>query len=65
MSKETQRHLKPVGIRPETIHGSCKIHKKCANGCPPSRPILSTLKIPTYKFAKYLVHILEPATTNK
>ena len=42
MSKETQRHLKPVGIRPETIHGSCKIHKKCANGCPPSRPILST-----------------------
>ena len=65
MSEETRRHLKPVGTRPAIMHGSCKVHKKTIDGCPPFRPILSALQTPTYKLAKYLVPILEPLTTNK
>ena len=60
MSEETRRHLKPVGTRPGTMYGSCKVLKKCVNGCPPFRPILFALQTPTYKLAKYLVPILEP-----
>ena len=45
--------------------GSCKVHKKCVDGCPPFRPILSALQTLTYKLAKNLVPILEPLTTNK
>ena len=60
MSEETRRHLKPVGTRPGIMYGSCKVHKKCVNGCPPFRPILSALQTPTYKLAKYLMPILEP-----
>ena len=65
MSEETRRHLKPVGTRPGTMYGSCKVLKKCVNGCPPFRPILFALQTPTYKLAKYLVPILEPLTKNK
>ena len=65
MSEETGRHLKPVGTRPGIMYGSCKVHKKCVDGCPPFRPILSALQTPTYKLAKYLVPILELLTTNK
>ena len=65
MSEETRRHLKPVGTRPVIMYGSCKVHRKCVDGCPPFRPILSALKTPTYKLAKYLVSILEPLTSNK
>ena len=60
-----QKHLKPVGTRPGIIYGSCKVLKKCVDGCPPFRPILSALQTPTYKFAKYLLPILESLTTNK
>ena len=65
MSEETRRHLKPVGTRPGIMYGSCKVHRKCVDGCPPFRPILSVLQTPTYKLAKYLVSILEPLTNNK
>ena len=65
MSEETRRHLKPVGTRPGIMYGSCKVHKKCVDGCPPFRPILSALQTPTYKLAKYLVPILEPLTNKK
>ena len=65
ISEETRRHLKPVGTRLGIMHGSCKVHKKCVDGCPPFRPILSALQTPTYKLAKYLVPILEPLTNNK
>ena len=63
MSEETRKHLKPVGTRLGIMYGSCKVHKKYVDGCPPLRPILSVL--PTYKLAKYLVPILEPLTNNK
>ena len=47
------------------MYGSCKVHKKCVDGCPPFRPILPTLQTPTYKLAKYLVPILKPLTNSK
>ena len=47
------------------VLGSCKVHKKCADGCPPLRPNLSALQTPAYELAKYLVSILEPLTNNK
>ena len=47
------------------MYGFFKVHKKCVDGCPPSRPILSALQTPTYKLAKYVVLILEPLTKNK
>ena len=50
---------------PGIMHGSCKVHKKCVDGYPPFRPILSALQTPTYKLAKYLVPVLEPLTNNK
>ena len=65
MSEETPRHLKPVGTRPGIMYGSWKMHKKCADVCPPLRPILSALQTPTYKFVNYLVPILELFTTSK
>ena len=41
MSVETRKHLKTVGTRPWIMYGSCKKEKKCADGCPFFRPILS------------------------
>ena len=46
-SEESRKHLKPVWIRPGIIYGSCKVHKKCVDDCPPFRPILSALQTPT------------------
>ena len=65
ISEKTRRHLKLVENRPEKMHGSCKVHRKSVNGCPPFRAILSVLQMPTYKPAKFLVSNLEPLTTNK
>ena len=65
MSEETRKLLKPVRTRPGIMYGSCKVHKKRVDGCPPSRQILSALQTPTYNLAKYLVSILEPLTNNK
>ena len=47
------------------VLGSCKVHEKCADGCPPLRPNFSVLQTPAYELAKYLVSILEPLTNNK
>ena len=47
------------------MYDSCKVHKKCVDGCPPFRPILSSLQTPTYKLAEHLVPILEPLTNSK
>ena len=40
-------------------------HNKGVDGCPPFRSILSALRAPTYKLAKYLVLILDPLTNKK
>ena len=65
MSEEIWKYVKPVGTRPGILYGSCKVHKKCVDDCPPFRLILCALQTTTYKLAKYLVPILEPLTNNK
>ena len=48
-NEETRRSLKPVGTRPGIMYGLCKVHKDIIDNCPPFRPILSAINIPTYK----------------
>ena len=55
--------VKPVGTRPGTMYGLCKVHKQQVGGWPPFLSILSALQIPTYNFAKFLVPILNPLST--
>ena len=33
MPKEMRRYLKPLGTRSEILHGYCKVHEKCVDGC--------------------------------
>ena len=47
MSEETQRHLKSVETRRGLMYASCKVNKKCINGCPPFISIASALETPT------------------
>ena len=56
MSEETRKHRKLVGILAKS---------KGVDGCPPFRSILSALRAPTCKLAKYLVLILDPLTNKK
>ena len=62
MSKEMHKSIKPVGTRPGTMYGLCKVHKQEVDGCPPFMPILSALQTPTYNLAKFLLPILDPLT---
>ena len=45
------------------MYGLCKVHKQQVDGWPPFLSILSALQIPTYNFAKFLVPILNPLST--
>ena len=65
ISEETRRSLKPVGTRPSIMYGLCKIQKDIIDNCPSFRSILSTVNIPIYKLAKFLVPILKPLTSNE
>ena len=68
MSKEMRKSVKPVGTRPGTMYGLCKVHKQEVDGCPPFRPLLSALQTPKYNLAKLLVPIfpiLDTLTKNE
>ena len=64
MTEKTRKSLKPVGTKPGFMYGLCEVHKASLGVCPPFRPILLALNIPTYKLANFLVPILKPLTTN-
>ena len=71
MSKVMHKSIKPVGTRPSTMHGLCKVHqeyswvhKQEADSCPLFRPILSALQTPIYDLAKFLIPILDNLTKN-
>ena len=34
MSKEMRKSIKPVGSRPDTMYGLCKVQKQEVDGCP-------------------------------
>ena len=56
-----RKFVKPVGTRPDTMYGNCKVHKQQVDGCPPPPPILT----PAYNPANFLVPILNPLTKNE
>ena len=35
ISKQMYKSIKPVGARPGTVYGLCKVHKQEVDGCPP------------------------------
>ena len=39
MSKEMRNSIKPVGTRPGTMYGLCKVHKQEVDGCPSFKPV--------------------------
>ena len=57
-------HLYPCGSSPGILYGMAKVHKPVTDRCPSLRPILSAIKIPSYKLAKFLVPLLTPLTSN-
>ena len=64
MTKTVYNKLSPSGSRPGVMYGLPKVHKKCINGSPPFRPILSAIGTSTYNLAQFLVTLLSPLTSN-
>ena len=47
------------------MYGLSKAHKDIIDNCAPFWTILSAINTPTYKLAKFLVHILKSLTSNE
>ena len=65
ISDKVYNELYPTGSKPGTLNGLCKIHKSIVDGVSPFHPILSAIRTPTYKLAKFFVPLLEPLTYNQ
>ena len=52
------KSLKPRGSRFGIFYGLFKVHKQLVDNCPPFRPIMSSIKTPTYNLAKFLIPLL-------
>ena len=61
---QSVKKLRPVGSKPGTLYGSAEVHKPLINGLPSFRLILSAIRTPTYKLAKFLVSVLSDITEN-
>ena len=59
------KKIKAVGSRLSVLYDLCKVHKAIVHVYPPFKPILSAIRIPTYKIAKFLVPILSCLTINE
>ena len=64
VTTDLYKHLYPQGSQPGIMYGLSKIHKPLVNGFPRLRPILSAINTGTYKWAKFLVPLLKPFTSN-
>ena len=64
ISETVYKSLKPTGSTFGILYGLCEVHKQLVDNCPPFRPVMSGIKMPTYNLAKFLVPLLEPITTN-
>ena len=53
------------GTMPDIMHELCKVHKAMVHYYPPFRSILSVIKTPNYKLAKFLVPISKSLTSNE
>ena len=56
------KKLKLRGSSFGVLYGLCKTHKKVLDKCLPFRTILSAIKSPYYKLAKFLVPLIESIT---
>ena len=65
IGEDLYKSLYPQGSQPGIMYGSSKIHKPLANDFPKLRPILSALNTGTYKWAKFLVPLLQHLTSNE
>ena len=65
ISDKVYNELYPTGSKPGTLNGLCKIHKSIVDGVSPFHPILSAIRTPTYKLAKFFLSSLEPLTYNQ
>ena len=65
LSDKQYEKIKPVGSRSGVLYGLCKVHKVNVDVCPAFRPILSAIRTPTYKIAKFLVPILSCLPINE
>ena len=59
------KKISPVGCRPGILYGQAKVHKPVINNCSCFRPRLYAINTPSYKLAKFLVHILSTLSINK
>ena len=60
ISETGYKKLKPR----DSSFGLCKTYKKVLDKCPPFRPILLTIKTPSYNLAICLVPLIEHTTKN-
>ena len=58
ISGTVYKGLKPRGFRFGIFYCLCKVKKQLDDNCPPFRPIMSTIKTPTYNLAKLPVTLL-------
>ena len=64
ISEYEKKSLSPDGPNPARLYGSPKIHKPLVDGLPKYRPIISQIGTCTYAIAKFLLHFIQPHTTN-
>ena len=64
LSTEQYKNIKAVRSRPGILYGLCKVHKVISDVFPPFRPILSAIKNPSYKLARFFILKLSSITLN-
>ena len=65
LTVDQHKKIKAVGSRPAVSYGLGKVHKNIVDRCPPFRPIISAIKTPSYKIAKFLVFRMNSITSNE
>ena len=65
ISEKEKNDLYPSDSKPGAMCGLSKIHKAREDGIPSFRPILSAIRTPIYKLAKFCDQSLKPLSSNE
>ena len=65
INEDLYNKLRKVDNQPGVLYGLAKVHKKVIDGCPAFQLILSVIKTPRYKIAKFLIPLLKDLTSNE
>ena len=65
ISQKEKNVLYLSGSKPRLLYGLAKIHKALEDGISSFRLILSAIRTPTYKLAKFCDQLLKPLTNNE